>query len=95
VIEIKEAVQRSIDALKDVPFLQGPTNVELEEVELEDDGSSVYWVVTFSYPDPNAGVEMSGVGPNLAAVLRNKRAYKAVRLLASDGSVRGIKSIHE
>jgi hypothetical protein len=94
VIEIKEAVQISIDTLKKMPLLQGETPVELEEVELEDDANGAYWVVTFSYPDPHAGVEMAGVGPNLAAVLRNERSYKSVRLLASDGTVRGIKTVH-
>jgi hypothetical protein len=93
-IEIKEAVQISLDALKGMPLLQGETPVELEEAELEDEGNGIYWVVTFSYPDPHAGIEMSGVGPNLAAVLRHKRAYKSVRLLASDGTVRGIKTVH-
>ena len=79
---------------KTFPLLPGRTSVELEEAEMQDEGDSTYWVVTFSYPDPNASIEMSGVGPNLAAVLRNKRAYKSVRVLASDGSIRGIKSIH-
>ncbi len=49
-IEIKEAVQISIDTLKKIPLLQGETTVELEEVELEDNVDGAYWVVTFSYP---------------------------------------------
>ncbi len=94
-IEIKQAVEISLEALKNIPLLQGSAAVELEEVEMEkDNGDAAYWVVTFSYPDPNAGSELAGVGPNLAAVLRHKRAYKSVRILASDGSVRGIKTIH-
>ncbi len=90
-IELKEAVAKSLDALKDMAIVPEPSAVELEEAELEDGGD--FWVVTFSYPDPKAGVE-AGLGPNLAAVLRNRRSYKAIRLLAKDGSVRGIKSIH-
>jgi hypothetical protein len=93
-IEIKDAIQKSLHALQEIPLIQGKSSVELEEVEMEGDGDSTYWIVTFSFADPNADVEMSGVGPNLAAVLRNKRSYKSVRVLASDGSVRGIKSIH-
>jgi hypothetical protein len=90
-IELKEAVTKSLDALKGMSLVPEQSAIELEEAELEDGGN--YWVVTFSYPDPKAGVE-AGLGPNLSAVLRNKRAYKAVRLLAVDGTVRGIKSVH-
>jgi hypothetical protein len=90
-IELKEAVAKSLDALKDMAIVPEPSTVELEEAELEDDGN--FWVVTFSYPDPKAGVE-ADLSPNLAAVLRNRRSYKAIRILASDGSVRGIKSVH-
>jgi hypothetical protein len=89
-IELKEAVTKSLDALKGMSLVPEPSTVELEEAELE--GGNI-WVVTFSYPDPKAGSEV-GFGPNLTAVLRNKRVYKAVRLLASDGSLRGIKSVH-
>jgi hypothetical protein len=91
-IELKEAVTKSLDALKDMSLIPEQSAVELEEAELEDGGD--FWVVTFSYPDPKAGVE-AGLGPNLSAVLRNKRSYKAVRLLAKDGSIRGIKTVHD
>ena len=93
-IEIQNAVQISLDALQQIPLLQGRTSVELEEVEMENDGNSDYWVVTFSFPEPPSETEMPNAGPNLSALLRAKRSYKSVRLLASDGSVRGIKSVH-
>ena len=91
-IELKEAVSRSFNALKDMSIVPETANVELEEAELEDDGN--FWIVTFSYPDPNSGIDSEDAGPNLRAVLRNRRAYKAIRLLASDGTIRGIKSVH-
>jgi hypothetical protein len=68
------------------------TDVELEEAELEDSGD--FWVVTFSYPDPHPDIVPAGTGPSLRALMGKTRAYKAIRLLAKDGSVRGIKSIH-
>jgi hypothetical protein len=91
-IELKEAVTKSLDALKGMSLVPEQSAIELEEAELEDGGN--YWVVTFSYPDPKSGVEAHIMGPNLSSILRNKRAYKAVRLLAVDGTVRGIKSVH-
>jgi DNA topoisomerase VI subunit B len=91
-IELKEAVQRSFDALKEMAIVPPSVEVELEEAELEDGGD--FWVVTFSYPDPHPGIDTEGAGPSLRALLNKTRAYKAIRLLSKDGSVRGIKSIH-
>ena len=91
-IELKEAVSRSFDALKEMSLIPEAASVELEEAELEDDGN--FWLVTFSYPDPNTEIGSEDAGPNLRAVLRNRRAYKAIRLLASDGTIRGVKSVH-
>lgn len=91
-IELKEAVAKAFDAFRDMSFVPESTPVELEQAELEDDGN--FWVITFSYPDSAAVTGLEEVGPNLRAVLRNRRAYKALRLLSNDGSLRGIKSIH-
>jgi hypothetical protein len=91
-IEIKEAISRSYEALKDMALLPETTRVELEEAELEEDGK--VWVVTFSYPEPSPGTEPVDAGPNLRAILGNRRGYKAIRLQASDGSIRGVKSLH-
>jgi hypothetical protein len=90
-IEMKEAVTKSLDALKGMSLVPEPSTVELEEAELEDGGN--FWVVTFSYPDPKADSEV-GFGTNLRTLMGKRRVYKAVRVFAADGSIRGIKSVH-
>jgi len=92
VIELKEAVAKAFEAFREMSLVPESTPVELEEAELEEDGT--YWLVTFSYPESASNSGLEEVGPNLRAMLRNRRAYKALRLLSNDGSVRGIKSIH-
>jgi hypothetical protein len=91
-IELKEAVSRSLDALKNMALIPEATPVELEEAELENDGS--IWTVTFSYPDPQLDSDSGYHGTNLRALMGKRRAYKAVRVFAADGSIRGIKSVH-
>ena len=94
-IELKEAVQTSLGALRDLSLIPESTPLELEEAELEEDGS--VWVVTFSYPEPQTSPATSPaeeIGANLRAILGKRRAYKSVRVLAADGSVRGVKNVH-
>jgi hypothetical protein len=91
-IEIKEAVSKSYETLKDLALVPETAGVELEEAELAEDGT--IWVITLSYPEPPRNSVLADVGPNLRAMLSDRRAYKAVRVQASDGSIRGIKSIH-
>jgi hypothetical protein len=91
-IEIKEAVSKSYEALKNMSLVPESAGIELEEAELAEDGT--IWVVTLSYPDPIKDPVLGDLGPNLRSILSNRRAYKAVRVQASDGSIRGIKSIH-
>ncbi len=74
-IELKEAVQRSFDTLKEMSIVPSPGEIELEEAELEDGGD--FWVVTFSYPDPHPGTITPGAGPSLRALMGKTRAYKA------------------
>ena len=91
-IEIKEAVSKSYEALKDMALVPETTGVELEEAELAEDGQT--WIITLSYPEPLKDPVLGDVGPNLRALLSHRRAYKSVRVQASDGRIRGIKSIH-
>ena len=93
-IELREAVSKSLETLKGLGLTPSSVDVELEEAELEKDGNENFWVVTFSYPVPEPIHEAGEIGPNLAAILRKRRAYKEIRLQASDGVVRGLKTIH-
>jgi len=90
-IELKEAVSKSLEALKNNALIPEETTVELEEAELDDNGK--IWTVTFSYLDPQQDPD-SGYGRNLRAIMAKRRTYKAVRIIAADGSIRGIKSVH-
>jgi hypothetical protein len=95
-IELKEAVKTSLDALRGLSLIPESTPVELEEAELDD---SDFWTVTFSYPDerirmPATPAGAEEIGANLRAILGSRRAYKSVTIYAKDGSVRGIKNIH-
>jgi hypothetical protein len=91
-IEIKEAVSNSYEALKAMALVPETAGLELEEAELAEDGK--IWLVTLSYPEPVKDPQLGEVSPNLRAMLSNRRAYKTVRVQASDGRIRGIKTVH-
>lgn len=79
-LDVKEAAQKASEYFAGLYQDQGFSNVQLEEVELTDDGK--YWLITLSYPVP----------PELAALNFNfKRKYKVFRIDAKTGEVKSMK----
>lgn len=79
-LDVKEAAQKASEYFVGLYKDQGLSNVQLEEVELTDDGQ--YWLITLSYPVP----------PEIAALNFNfKRKYKVFRINAKTGEVKSMK----
>ena len=79
-LDVKEAAQKASEYFAGLYKDQGLSNVQLEEVELTDDGK--YWLITLSYPVP----------PEIAALNFNfKRKYKVFRIDAKTGEVKSMK----
>jgi len=79
-LDVREAAEKASEYFAGLYKDQGLANVQLEEVELTDDGK--YWLITLSYPVP----------PEIAALNFNfKRKYKVFRIDAKTGEVKSMK----
>jgi len=79
-LDVKEAAQRASEYFAGLYAEEGLSNVQLEEVELTDDGK--YWLITLSYP----------VKPELASLNFNyKRKYKVFKIDRKTGEVKSMK----
>jgi hypothetical protein len=79
-VDVKEAAQRASDYFADLYGEQGVLNVQLEEVELTDDGK--FWLITLSYPGPRE--------PGTFTVYPKKK-YKVFKIDAKTGDVKSMK----
>jgi hypothetical protein len=80
-LDVKEAAQRASEYFAGLYSEQKISNVQLEEVEISDDGK--YWLITLSYP----------VFPNELAPIQflGKRKYKQFTIDAETGQVKSMK----
>jgi hypothetical protein len=79
-LDVKEAAQKASEYFTGLYSDQKIPNVQLEEVEITEDGK--YWLITLSYPVP----------PELAALNFNfKRKYKVFQIDAKTGQVISMK----
>jgi len=82
-LDVKEAAQRASEYFAGLYAAQGVSNVQLEEVELTDDGQ--YWLITLSYPM---------VPPDQAPlnfIFSSNRKYKVFKIDAKTGEVKSMK----
>lgn len=80
-LDVREAAQRASEYFAGLYADQGVSNVQLEEVELTDDGQ--YWLITLSYP-------LIGSNP-LPLSIVSKRNYKVFKIDAKTGEVKSMK----
>lgn len=86
-LDVKEAAQRASEYFAGLYADQGVSNVQLEEVELTDDGQ--YWLITLSYPVvPAADRPVMPVMPFNFAL---KRKFKVFKIDAKTGEVKSMK----
>ena len=79
-LDVKEAARKASEYFAGLYSDQKIPNVQLEEVEISDDG--MYWLITLSYP----------VAPELAALNFNfKRKYKVFTIDSKTGEVKSMK----
>jgi hypothetical protein len=79
-LDVKEAARRASEYFSGLYADQNVHNMQLEEVEISDDGK--YWLITLSYPLP----------PELATLNFNyKRKYKVFTIDAVTGEVKSMK----
>jgi hypothetical protein len=79
-LDVKEAARKASEYFAGLYSDQKIPNVQLEEVEISDDGE--HWLITLSYP----------VAPELAALNFNfKRKYKVFTIDAKTGEVKSMK----
>ena len=83
-LDVKEAAQRASEYFAGLYAKEGVENVQLEEVELTDDGE--YWLITLSYPMVPPS-DMAIVPFNLAF----KRKYKVFKIDSKTGEVKSMK----
>jgi hypothetical protein len=79
-VDVKEAAQRASEYFAGLYQDQGLSNVQLEEVELTDDGK--FWLITLSYPGPRE-LGTFNISP--------KRKYKLFKIDAKTGDVKSMK----
>ncbi len=77
-LDVKEAAQKASEYFAALYADQGVSKVQLEEVELTDDGK--YWLITLSYPMVPAIVSFPP-----------KRQYKVFKIDAKTGEVKSMK----
>ena len=82
-LDVKEAAQRASEYFAGLyaDQVSSFSNVQLEEVELTDDGQ--YWLITLSYTPPKPKDTLLVVGP--------KRKYKQFKIDAGTGEVKSMK----
>jgi len=76
-LDVKEAAQKASEYFAALYSDQAASRVQLEEVELSDDGE--YWLITLSYP----------VSPSFSVPA--KRKYKIFKINAKTGEVKSMK----
>ena len=79
-VQVAEAVQKSRTYLGEVFPSSKDQPIQLEGVELSDDGQ--FWYVTFSYAEPNQG----------GVVVTTFPAFKTIKMRADDGQFYGAKN---
>jgi hypothetical protein len=75
-LDVKEAAQRASQYFASLYADQDVSNVQLEEVELTDDGQ--YWLITLSYPSNAVFIDVD-------------RNYKVFKVDAKTGEVKSMK----
>jgi len=90
-VDVKEAIARAKDYVKDIYAEEAVTNLGLEEVEHP--AHTGNWVVTlgFSRPWNTPRTRAQEVLENLGAVSPLKRSYKVITI-ADDGTVLSMKN---
>ena len=86
-LDVKEAAHRASEYFAGLYADQAVSNMQLEEVELTDDGE--YWLITLSYP-----VIPPSDRPGLPPILANlalQRKYKVFKIDAKTGEVKSMK----
>ena len=79
-LDVRVAAQKASEYFAQLYPVEGASNVQLEEVELSDDGK--YWFITLSYPLP----------PEVPVLNFNfKRKYKVFKIDAKTGEVKSMK----
>jgi len=79
-LDVKEAARRASEYFAGLYPVESNSNVQLEEVELTEDGK--YWFITLSYPVPS---ELAALNFNF------KRKYKVFKIDAETGQVVSMK----
>lgn len=79
-LDVKEAAERASEYFAGLYQDQRLSNVQLEEVELTDDGK--FWLITLSHPVPNESP---------ALTFSFKRKYKVFKIDAKTGEVKSMK----
>jgi hypothetical protein len=87
-LDVKEAAHRASEYFAGLYGDQSVSNVQLEEVELTDDGQ--YWLITLSYPLFPPRMALAG-NPELPINLALKRKYKVFKIDAKTGEVKSMK----
>ena len=77
-LDVKEAAQRASAFLAGLYTDQDVSNVQLEEVELSDDGKR--WMITLSFPEPSQ-----------LGTFKFRRKYKVFTIDAKTGDVKSMK----
>jgi hypothetical protein len=83
-LDVKEAAHRASEYFAGLYADEDVENVQLEEVELTDDGQ--HWLITLSYP-----VVPAADRPGMPFSFAMKRKYKVFKIDAKTGEVKSMK----
>jgi len=93
-INVHKAVKAAIEFFEKSFAMQKTSNLQLEEVELSEDGC--FWLITLGYDDPAAITKSTlsdMVMPGVASFRpRPLRKYKVVRVNAENGKTVAVKN---
>ena len=87
-IEVKEAVKRAMDYVKDLYPPDQINNLRLEEVRTSEVSGDDRWEITIGFDPPHHTT--SALGEVVGLRPRVQRQYKMVRLRRDDGEVEGM-----
>ena len=97
-VDVKTAVTSGLRYLSEILPASQLRDVRLEEVMLTDDER--YWLVTFSYIQPESivndkasGALESSVNNLLNGLVRDKRFFKTIKLRREDGEFFGLTNL--
>ena len=82
-LDVKEAAQRASEYFAGLYAKEHVSDLQLEEVELTDDGT--YWLITLSFPVGNPMLELFGKAG------AGNRKYKLFKIDAKTGEVKSMK----